>query len=284
MKYAAIEKHAGGIGKAKACALLGVRRQGFYEWRHRCEGRRQREDREITEQLKKTFYSNDKIYGARKLIKKAGLSVGRKRVRRLMDAAGLIPVTRRKRMNTTESNHPYSVFTNLLQQNFKEERINRVWASDFTYIATDEGWLYLCSIIDLCSRRVIGWAVSNVIDRELAIQAFRNAVQVRDPAPGFIFHTDRGSQYASEDFRNTVAACGGIQSMSAKGCPYDNACAESFFKSLKVECLYRHRFFTRQQASDAIARYMLFYNRQRIHATIGYLSPADYEASLPLAS
>ncbi len=171
-----------------------------------------------------------------------------------------------------------------LKQNFKAEQINRVWVSDFTYIPTDEGWLYLCSILDVASRRVVGWAASSIIDRHLALSALDKAVEYRKPAKGFIFHSDRGCQYASSDFRNAVAGYGGIQSMSAKGCPYDNACAESFFKSIKVECLNRYRFSSRAKAEEVLSRYMLFYNRKRIHATLNYLCPADFEANLPLAS
>jgi transposase InsO family protein len=219
-----------------------------------------------------------------KELERDGTHTSRKRVRRLMDAAGLVPVTRRKRINTTDSKHDLGVFPNLLRQNFHVEQINRVWVSDFTYIPTDEGWLYLCSVLDLCSRRVVGWAVSSVIDRYLALSALDQAFEYRKPAQGFLFHSDRGCQYASSDFRNAVAEYGGIQSMSAKGCPYDNACAESFFKSIKVECLNRTRFSTRAKAEEAVARYMLFYNRKRIHQTLNYRSPADFEACLPLAA
>jgi transposase InsO family protein len=204
-----------------------------------------------------------------------------------MDEAGLVPVTRRRIVNTTDSKHDLAVFPNLLQQNFNASRINRIWVSDFTYIPTDEGWLYLCSVLDICSRRIVGWAVSKNIDRHLAIAALNSAVENRKPEPEFIFHTDRGCQYASSDFRNAVATANGIQSMSAKGNPYDNACAETFFKSLKVECISRQHFATRPQAEQAVARYMLFYNRKRIHASLGYVSPADFEillSRLPLVS
>jgi putative transposase len=204
-----------------------------------------------------------------------------------MEEAGLVPVTRRRIVNTTDSKHDLAIFPNLLKQNFNASNINRIWVSDFTYIPTDEGWLYLCSVLDICSRRIVGWALSKSIDRHLAIAALKCAVDNRKPKPEFIFHTDRGCQYASSDFRNAVAAAGGIQSMSAKGNPYDNACAESFFKSLKVECISRHHFATRQQAEHAVARYILFYNRKRIHATLGYVSPAHFEmmlSHLPLVS
>ena len=247
-------------------------------------------DRELSGKIKDIFFESDRIYGARKILRelrKRGIRTSRKHIRRLMDEAGLVPVTRRRIVNTTDSKHDLTIFPNLLQQNFSTSNINRIWVSDFTYIPTDEGWLYLCSVLDICSRRIVGWAVSKSIDRHLAIAALNNAVVNRKPEPEFIFHTDRGCQYASSDFRNAVAAAGGIQSMSAKGNPYDNACAESFFKSLKVECISRYHFATREQAEIAVARYMLFYNRKRIHASLGYVSPADFErllANLPLVS
>jgi len=236
--------------------------------------------------MKLAFIGSHQTYGARKLVhclRREGIRVGRKRVRRLMDAAGLVPVTRRKRINTTDSNHNLAIFPNLLNQDFHAPAPNRIWVSDITYIPTDEGWLYLCTVLDLHARRVVGWATSDTIDRHLAIAALNNALQNRKPLKGFVFHSDRGCQYASYDFRNAVAAAGGIQSMSAKGSPYDNACAESFFKSLKVECIGRHHFLLRQQAHQSIAKYMLFYNRNRLHENLGYLSPAEFEA-FPIAS
>lgn len=264
-----------------------MRRQGYYDWLRRKESPRREQDHQLSEQLKQLFYASSRIYGARKLmmeLRRAGIRTSRKRVRRLMTAAGLVPVTQRKRINTTDSKHSLSIFPNLLQQDFHTEQINRVWISDITYIRTDAGWLYLCSVLDLCSRRVVGWAVSDTIDRHLAISALNNAVSYRKPGRGFIFHSDRGCQYAASDFRDAVAEQGGVQSMSAKGCPYDNACAESFFKSLKVECVDRHRFRNREAAREAISAYMLFYNRKRLHATLDYQCPADFEAAMPLVS
>jgi len=290
MKYAAVEKHAGKIGVSKACAFLNVRRQGYYEWLKREENPRRKMDRELSGKIKDIFFESDRIYGARKILRelrKKGIKTSRKHIRRLMEEAGLVPVTRRRIINTTDSKHNMAIFPNLLQQNFCATEINKIWVSDFTYIPTDEGWLYLCSVLDICSRRIVGWAVSKTIDHHLAIAALNSAINNRKPESEFIFHTDRGCQYASSDFRNAVAAAGGIQSMSAKGNPYDNACAESFFKSLKVECISRQHFDTRQQAEQAVARYMLFYNRKRIHASLGYVPPADFERillRLPLVS
>lgn len=234
----------------------------------------------LTVKIKDIFFESNRIYGARKiraLLMPMGWKVGRKRIRKLMRIEGLMPVTYRKRVNTTDSKHNLGVFPNLLKQDFKVALPNKAWVSDFTYIATDEGWLYLCSVLDLFSRRVVGWAVGTIIDRHLAIAALEDAVKNRNPARNFIFHTDRGCQYASSDFRNAVSNLGGIQSMSLPGTPYDNACAESFFKNVKVECIHLHHFDTRDAAQSAITMYILFYNRSRIHQSLNYLSPVRFE-------
>ena len=264
---------------------MNVRRQGYYEWAARERERpvRFRQDEVLTAKIKNIFYESKRRYGARKirrLLRREGWTVSRKRVRRLMLESGLVPITFRRHVATTDSKHGLSVFPNLVNRNFRAVTVNRVWVSDFTYIRTDEGWLYLCSVLDICSRRVVGWAVSRFIDRNLAIAALENAVKNRRPGRGFIFHTDRGSQYASADFRSTVARYGGLQSMSGPGSPYDNACAESFFRSLKVECVDATRFATRRQATEEIAEYMLFYNRRRIHASLDYRTPVEFELDL----
>jgi len=289
VKYAMIRGQAGAVRVSRACRLLKVRRQGYYEWAARSRERpvRYRQDEVLTAKIKNHFYESKRVYGARKiqsLLEREGWRVSRKRVRRLMLQAGLVPITYRRHVATTDSRHNLAIFPNLVNQDFTAAAVNRVWVSDFTYIRTDEGWLYLCSVLDICSRRVVGWAVSRTIDRHLAIAALQDAIKNRRPARDFIFHTDRGSQYASADFRNAVAACGGLQSMSGPGNPYDNACAESFFRSLKVECVDAAHFSSRCQARAEIAEYLLFYNRRRIHASLGYLSPAEFERDLiPLA-
>lgn len=275
-----VDKHAGNLSICKACELINVRRQGYYEWKQRRGSKRELQDRALTVQIKNIFYESKQIYGARKicaLLRPMGWHVSRRRVRRLMLVEGLQPVTFRKRVNTTDSKHGLSVFPNLLKQDFRVALANKAWVSDFTYIPTDEGWLYLCSIIDLFHRGVVGWAVSSTLDRKLAIAALDNAVKNRNPERGLVFHTDRGCQYASHDFRNAVAEIGGIQSMSRSGIPQDNACAETFFKTIKVECLNRKHFETRKDAQSAVMMYILFYNRRRIHQSLEYLTPTAFE-------
>ena len=275
-----IEKAAGKLSVNRACKLMKVRRQGYYEYLSRKDNTRKTEDRQLTVKIKNIFYESNRVYGARKIreeLRNRGDRVSRKRVRRLMDAAGLVPVTWRRSVHTTVSDPKATPFPNLLRQDFRVALPNHTWVSDFTYVPTDEGWLYLCTFIDLFSRRVVGWAASNTIDRHLAIAAFRNAVANRRPGQRLVIHTDRGCQYTSWDFRREVASIGGIQSMSRPGTPYDNACAETFFKTLKVECVDRLHFTTRQEAVDAIAAYLLFYNRRRIHQSLGYLTPVDFE-------
>lgn len=280
MKYAVIEKAAGEVSVRRACRLLDVRRQGYYEYQKRKDSVRRKRDRELTTKIKNIFYESDRIYGARKIrerLRRSGDRVSRRRVRRLMDDAGLVPVTWRRRVQTTVSDPKAAPFPNLLRQDFRVALPNLTWVSDFTYVSTDEGWLYVCSFVDLFSRRVVGWETSDTIDRNLAIAAFRNAVENRHPGKRLVIHTDRGCQYTSWDFRREVAAIGGIQSMSRPGTPYDNACAETFFKTLKTECVERFHFRTRQEARDAVAKYILFYNRVRIHQSLGYLSPVEFE-------
>ncbi len=281
MKYAIIGEHAGKISVTTACRLMDVRRQGFYEWLRRKDTPREIQDRMLTAEIKNIFFESKRIYGARKireLLCRGRWRVSRKRVRKLMRCAGLMPVTYRRHVNTTDSAGSQMIFPNLLNRSFQTEAVNRVWVSDFTYIRTDEGGQYLCSVLDLYSRRVVGWAVSRTIDRHLVIAALSNAVKNRNPGKGLIFHTDRGCQYTSRDFRTAVAGMGGIQSMSRPGNPYDNACAETFFKALKMECLDTLHFDTRLKSKQAVEEYMLYYNRVRIHASLGYLSPVDFES------
>ena len=208
----------------KACRLLKARRQGYYEYQTRKGSPREVRDRCLTVKIKNIFYESNRIYGSRKIraeLRKSGECVSRKRVRRLMDMAGLIPATWRKSVRTTVSDPKAAPFPNLLRQDFRVGMTNQTWVSDFTYVPTDEGWLYLCTFIDLFSRRVVGWAVSKTLDRNLAIAALQNAVANRRPKERLVIHTDRGCQYTSWDFRREAASIGAIQSMSRPGTPYD---------------------------------------------------------------
>ena len=206
------------------CRLLDVRGKGYYEYHKRAESQRRYRERLRIQHVKNVFYEHRRIYGARRIaaeLARQGIRMDRKQVRRIMLQEGLVPITCRRRVHTTDSNHHLGVFPNLLQPGILPEKPNKVWVSDMTYIRTDEGWQYLCTVLDMFSRRVVGFALSKRIDRHLAIAALEN----RRPGKGFIFHSDRGCQYASGDFRRAVANAGGHQSMSAAGNPYDNACA-----------------------------------------------------------
>lgn len=285
MKYAWIDKNAvPGLSMRAMCRLLNVRRQGYYEYHRRGESQRQYRERLQAQQVLNVFYENRRIYGARRIaaeLLRKGIHIDRKQVRRIMVKEGLVPVTCRRRVNTTNSSHHLGVFPNLLKENGTPSGTDQVWVSDMTYIRTDEGWQYLCTVLDLYSRRVVGYALSKRIDRHLAIAAFQNAMTNRRPGKGFIFHTDRGCQYASADFRVAVSNSGGKQSMSTAGNPYDNACVESFFKTLKVEWLETRRFSTREQAAKAVGEFLLYYNRKRLHSSLGYQSPVDFELTAP---
>lgn len=260
-----------------------MRRGGFYahQARHHCS--RRVYDRVLQTQIQNVFYESRCVYGARKiraLLSGRGYRCSRRRVRRLMESAGLVSVVSRRYRATTNSKHKLPVAKNLLSQRFTVEEPNRIWVSDITYIPTREGWLYLCVVLDLYARRVVSWSVSDRIDRHLATDALRKALESRKPLPGLIVHTDRGSVYCSRDFQNMLHEARALSSMSAPGTPYDNACAESFFRSLKVECIHLSSFATRSTATDRVRWYIeLFYNRVRPHASLGYLAPCQVEVS-----
>jgi transposase InsO family protein len=212
-------------------------------------------------------------------LRRLGWRCSHKRVARLMRELGLRGKRRRRyRPQTTDSEHNLPVAPNLLQQDFSATASNQKWCGDISYIATTEGWLYLAVVIDLFSRRVVGWAMSDTIDRFLVLAALDMAIRHRKPVPGLIFHSDRGSQYASHDFRDALAASGILASMSGKGNCYDNAVAESWFATLKIEGIDGVLYGSRAEARTSLFDYIeVFYNRQRLHSKLGYLSPNDYE-------
>jgi len=265
------------------CAAFGVSRSGYYRslTRERCPGPRQQRDNVLGRLIAEEFTRSLGTYGVPRVhraLQERHEHVSRKRVARLMRERALRGCApKRRRVLTTDSGHNQPIAPNLLAQQSPPLRPNRVWVADITYIPTDEGWLYLAGVKDVCSRRVVGWAMSERIDSQLVVEAWQHAYATRRPAPGLLFHSDRGVQYASEAFRAKLAATGMVQSMSRRGNCYDNAMMESGWSSLKVECVYRQRFHTRAQARIAVFNYLHFYNRERRHSALGYSSPVDFE-------
>ena len=263
------------------CRCMRVSRSGFYAWRRRAESERRKEDRRLTEAISKAHVESRCTYGSPRVhaeLHEAGERLSRKRVARLMREAGLQARRRRRFKRTTDSDHTFPVASNVLDRRFTVEGPNLWWAGDITCIPTDEGWLYLAVLLDLFSRRVVGWSMASTITRQLAIDALRMALDARAPGRELGHHTDRGSQYASTDYRKLLDARGITCSMSRRGNCWDNAVSESFFSSLKMECVYREHFVTRAQARAAVFDYIeVFYNRQRRHSTLGQISPAEFE-------
>ena len=260
------------------CRVLKVQRSGFYEWL--------RKPADIEELLLiwlvvRIFNKSRQSYGARNIARELqalGIMAGRFKARSLMKKAGIEALKKKKFRITTDSNHNLHIAPNLLNRKFNVKERDTVWCGDITYLLTKEGWMYLAVVIDLASRKIVGWALATRMKRQLVIDALRSAFITRRPAKGLLFHSDRGSQYASEDFRRQLRRCGMIQSMSRKGNCWDNAVAERFFRSLKCEQTNDRIYETRDDLRKDVFDYIeVFYNRQRRHSTLGYLSPAAFE-------
>lgn len=284
MKYAFVEAQKAEFPVAVLCAVVEVSRSGYYAWRRQPRSARGIEDAQLTDTITRVHETSRGTYGSPRVhaeLKEQGVHIGRKRVARLMRDKGL--AARRKRRfhpKTTDSNHPHPIADNTLARTFTQPAPNRAWVGDITYIRTDEGWLYLAVLLDLYSRKVVGWAMSARIDRHLVLDALAMATTHRGAgAAGVLHHSDRGSQYASDDYRAALAGLGFKASMSRKGNCWDNAVAESFFSTLKTELVHQCHFATRAEARLAIFEYIeVFYNRQRRHSAIGYLAPVVFEA------
>ena len=264
------------------CSTLEVSRGGFYSWLGRGDSKRTREDQRLTVLIREVHEKSRGTYGAPRIhaaLKKRGEICGLHRVERLMQEAGIHSKMRRKFKKTTDSNHSHPVAPNLLDQKFEVAVPNRVWVSDITYIWTEEGWLYLASTLDLFSRKVVGWAMSACIDAGLVVDALQMAIDSRSPAPGLLHHSDRGVQYAAHAFQGLLEQHGITCSMSGKGNCYDNAVKESFFHTLKTELCDHEHYLTRVQARSSVFEFIeVFYNRTRLHSTLGYFSPCEFEA------
>jgi len=259
---------------------LRLSRGGYYAWLRGRGQQREQADALLLTDIRRIYAENDRRYGSPRVYRELHktVSCGKERIERLMREDGLRAKHAKKFKVTTDSNHNLPVAPNVLAGRFEWERPNQAWVGDMTYIATDEGWLYLAVLIDLFSRRIVGWAMDKRITRHLPLRALHMAVQRRGPPKELIHHTDQGSQYASSDYRKALTSYGMICSMSARGRCYDNAVAESFFHTLKVELIHDRRFASREQAMSAIFKFMeVYYNTRRMHSFLDYVSPAEYE-------
>ena len=263
------------------CEVLGVSRSGYYAWAKRPESQQKKRQEALKKQIKKIHIESRKTYGSPKITKilqKQGVKVSQKTVARIMKDSDIRSKTKKKYKATTNSKHHLPVYPNLLNQQFEADEPNQVWVADITYIWTKEGWLYLASVMDLFSRKIVGWCLSERMTKELVIKALNRAINQRKPQPGLIHHSDQGSQYASNEYQAILRQHGMQTSMSRKGNCYDNACAESFHSIIKKELIFHEIFATREEVKHRIFEYIeCFYNAERIHSANDYISPIAYE-------
>ena len=281
MRYAWIRQHQSDYPVQVMCRVLEVGASGYYDWRDRSPSARTQRHQQIAQAAARSYFESHRIYGYRKVhqdLQAEGVPCGEDTVRQVLRENGLYSRIRRKFVRTTDSNHSAPIADNILNRDFSAERPNEKWVADITYIATAEGWLYLAAVMDLFSRRIVGWSMSEFIDAALATSALKMAVEQRGPDAGLLHHSDRGVQYASGDYQDILKEGQIVGSMSRKGNCWDNAVMENFFGSLKNEWVRDQVFATRQAAKESLFNYIeVFYNRQRRHASLGYLSPAAYE-------
>jgi transposase InsO family protein len=261
--------------------FLKVSKSGYYAWKKKPDSKRSIENQEWLKIIQEIFVEFKKKYGSPRIheeMKRRGYKIGLHRVARIMRENGLKSTYRRQRRpRTTDSNHNKKVSPNLLNRDFFADKPNQKWVSDITYIKSEKGWLYHCMIKDLCTKEIVGWSVANHMKTSMVIEALEYAIQSRQPAEGLIFHSDRGSQYASNAFRKVLKVNKMIQSMSRKGNCWDNAVAESFFATLKCELIYDITIKSLEEAKKLLFDYIeIFYNRKRIHSGLNYMSPVEF--------
>lgn len=281
MRFAFIDSEKATMSLPHLCRLAGVSVSGYYAWKHRVPSRRQFDDMILLAHIRDRFSRARQSYGSPRIYAQLcedGISVGRHRVARLMHENGLKARQRTRFKRTTDSRHDQPIAPNLLDQDFTCDGPDQKWGADISYIWTAEGWLYLAIVVDFYSRRIVGWDIGERMTKELPIHALKKAVALRNPALGLIHHSDRGSQYASHDYRKVLKDHDILASMSGKGNCYDNAMVETVFKTIKSELIWMSVFQTRKQAIKAIGEYINgFYNPVRKHSALGYKSPIQFE-------
>jgi putative transposase len=282
MRFRFIEDSRADYPVRVLCEALNVSPAGYYAWRSRPESRRSAANRNLVDDIKQVHRDTHGRYGSPRIhaeLKARGRGESRGRIERLMRHHGIRAIMARpRRMRTTDSRHDFPIAPNLLDRNFTATAPNRIWLADITYVETDQGWLYLATVLDLYSRKIVGWAMCDHLRAELPLAALRTAISVQRPGAGLIHHSDRGVQYASADYRKVMQSAGFIASMSRKANCYDNAPMESFFHTLKTELVHHRQYATRQEAKRDIFAYIEgFYNRTRRHSAIGYISPIEME-------
>ena len=282
MRFRFIEDHRADYPVRIMCGALEVSPAGYYAWRSRPESRRSAANRDLLDHITRVHRDTHGRYGSPRIhieLKAQGRGVSRGRIERLMRHHGIRAIMARpRRVPTTDSRHDFPIAPNLLQRNFTAAAPNRIWLADITYVDTDQGWLYLATVLDLYSRKIVGWAMCDHLRADLPSAALAMAISAQRPRAGLIHHSDRGVQYASEDYRKVIQSAGFRPSMSRKGDCYDNAPMESFFHTLKTELVHHQHYATREEARRDIFAYIEgFYNRTRRHSAIGYLSPIEME-------
>lgn len=269
------------------CQVLEVSRCGYYSWLNREPSPLEEENKRLLARIQEIYYQNHQTYGSPRIYRKLrqqGYNCSKKRVERIMREVGLKSIHNKKYKVTTDSGHSLPVSRNIIEQNFNTTRPDQLWVTDITYIPTREGWLYLSAVMDVHTRKIIGWAMDKLMTKDFTIKALKMALKTRRPSTSLIHHSDRGSQYASHEYQEILQHYGIESSMSRKGNCWDNAVVESFFKTLKVELIHRNTYKNRRQAAQDIFEYIeIFYNRERLHSAIGYTTPESFEKQSKVA-